>query len=134
MIEMTRKGFTLIELLVVVSIIAVLTSIGLAVFTSSQKKARDARRQADLEAVRSALELYRSDNPTVGYPAPAGAQGYNGLCCAAGTALRSYLSALSLDPKNGTTYFYSYTGGGTTYVLSAKQEVLTPANYQLTPP
>ena len=62
-----RRGFTLIELLVSISIISVLTAIGLANYAVSQKRARDARRQADLESVRSALEIYRADNLSTGY-------------------------------------------------------------------
>ena len=37
-------GFTLVELLVVVAIIAVLSVIGITIFTGVQKNARDARR------------------------------------------------------------------------------------------
>lgn len=49
-------GFTLIELLVVVSIIAILSIIGIAIFTGVQKQARDARRTSDVDAIAAALE------------------------------------------------------------------------------
>lgn len=55
-------GFTLIELLVVVSIIAILSVIGLAIFTGIQPRARDSRRQADLEAISRAMEVGYSDS------------------------------------------------------------------------
>lgn len=54
-------GFTLVELLVVVSIIAILAVIGIVVFTQVQKNARDARRQADIEAISTALETHYSN-------------------------------------------------------------------------
>lgn len=54
------QGFTLIELLVVVSIIAILSVIGVAVFTGVQKNARDARRRADINAIANALETNKT--------------------------------------------------------------------------
>ncbi|NCS87105.1 MAG: prepilin-type N-terminal cleavage/methylation domain-containing protein, partial [Candidatus Pacebacteria bacterium] len=56
-----KKGFTLIELLVVATIITILSAIGLVSFVNAGKGARDAKRKADLETVRQALVLRRSD-------------------------------------------------------------------------
>ena len=50
-----KKGFTLIELLVVISIIGLLAAAGLAVYTSAQKKARNARVQSEFLEIRNAL-------------------------------------------------------------------------------
>ena len=86
-----RFGFTLIELLVTISIISVLTAIGLANFAVSQKRARDARRQADLESVRSALEIYRADNLATGYPNTT----YAGLSA---TLIPNYILYISFFP------------------------------------
>lgn len=61
-----RNGFTLIELLVVATIIVVLSAIGLVSFTNAGKSARNSKRKSDLETVRQALVLYKSD--TGGYP------------------------------------------------------------------
>lgn len=54
--SLNPQGFTLVELLVVVSIIAILSVIGVATFTNVQKNARDARRKADIDAIAAAFE------------------------------------------------------------------------------
>lgn len=54
------KGFTLIELMVVVAIIAILSVIGLAIFSTAQANARDARRKGDIDAIANVLETSRS--------------------------------------------------------------------------
>ena len=64
-----KQGFTLIEILVAVSIIALLTVMGVTNFMVANKKARDGKRQGDLEQIRAALEIYRADEriyPTTG--------------------------------------------------------------------
>ena len=53
-----KKGFTLIELLVAISIIAVLSTIGLVSYQGTQGKARDSVRKQDLNKLATALELY----------------------------------------------------------------------------
>lgn len=124
---MKKRGFTLIELLVAMSIIAVLAAIGLSSYAFSQKRARDARRRADLESVRSALEIYRADFPAAGYPNTT----YSGLSA---SLVPNYISVMPADPKNITPYTYTYAGGGNTYTLCANQLEQTVLQYCLTPP
>lgn len=62
----TEYGFSMVELLVAATIIGVIAAAGLVSYTSANRSARNAKRQSDLEQVRAALELYRSENPT--YP------------------------------------------------------------------
>ncbi len=50
------QGFTLIELLVVVTIIAILSAIGITAFGRISANARDAKRKADIEAIAKAYE------------------------------------------------------------------------------
>lgn len=57
-----QKGFTLIELLVVVAIIGLLSTLAVLALGSARQKARDAKRVADVQQLRSALELYYADN------------------------------------------------------------------------
>lgn len=58
----TKKGFTLFELLVSISIIAILTAIAVVSYSGAQKKARNARRIQDIDAIAKAEEQYYSDN------------------------------------------------------------------------
>jgi prepilin-type N-terminal cleavage/methylation domain-containing protein len=60
--KISKSGFTLVELLVVIAIIVILISASLIGLSGSRETARDAKRKTDLEAIRSALELYKSDN------------------------------------------------------------------------
>lgn len=55
--EQSRSGFTLIELLVVIAIIAVLATIGMALFSNTQSKARDAKRRTDVAEVTKAMDV-----------------------------------------------------------------------------
>ncbi len=73
-----NKGFTLIELLVVVAIISLLSSIVFASLSTARAKGRDAKRLRDLTEIRTALELYRSDNGA--YPNSGGAGQWKGTC------------------------------------------------------
>jgi len=58
---LTKKSFTLIEILVVATIITLLASGGAVVYTQLNRASRDAKRKADLEQIRLALELFRDE-------------------------------------------------------------------------
>lgn len=51
-----RRGFTLIELLVVVSIIAILSAVGLASFQNARNKALDGSYKATVKSIQQAAE------------------------------------------------------------------------------
>lgn len=126
----TRKkqlGFTLIEILVAATIMAVLTAIGLVSFSIANRNARDAKRKADLEQVRAALEIYRSDNTS--YPAVS----VTGNLAQVGT-IATYLTSTSvMDPKDPTTQYTYVSATGATYQVCATLEV-TQAAYCLNSP
>lgn len=64
-----RRGFTVVELVVVMVIMAILLGLGFTVVTRSQKNARDAERQADVEAIARGLETrYKQGNPKLTTP------------------------------------------------------------------
>ncbi len=98
-------GFTLIELLVVISIISVLISLSFVSFLQARKSARDSKRKADLEQIRSALELYRNDCKTYPDTVTSGSPliGASGLPCAGVV----YMQQVPTDPLT-PTYSYRY--------------------------
>ncbi len=59
------KGFTLIELLIVIVIIGILSAGGVALFTGTQARARDAARQSAVSTLSTAIEKYRVDHEDV---------------------------------------------------------------------
>ncbi len=67
------NAFTLVELIIVISIVALLSTIGITTYSSVQKDARNVRRKADLKEMKTALEAYKAKNsdypPTVGLAA-----------------------------------------------------------------
>ena len=105
----------MIELLVAATILAVLTTIGVVSFTAANQRARDGKRKADLEAVRSALELYRVE---IGiYPT-----GDYGQMTTTLIGLDVLASPAPLDPQPDR-YAYTYNRlTNTTYSLCAELE------------
>lgn len=136
-----QSGFTLIELLVVATIIVVLSAIGLVSFSTAGKSARNSKRKADLETVRQALVLYKSDTGTYPVLSPGTHARYENL-------LSTYLSPGNYisdptpdDPKAGqnscgtggtSACNYTYTGTASTFTLTAPLEGET--TYTLTNP
>lgn len=115
-----RKGFTLIELLVVVSIIGILSTIGLVVFGGTTSKARDSIRKNDLTHLGTALELYlqQKNEYVIGTDSCAGEndQFFNST---SGIAPFMSNSTIPKDPKTGGNYCYKSNVDGTSYSLTA---------------
>ena len=111
---MKSKGFTFIEMLVVVTIIGILSAVGVANFKVANQKARDGRRQGDLQQIRAALELYRTDQNV--YPTTAQ---FTSPLAAGGT---TYMSDVPTDPTTGYLYVYTSTTGAT-YTLCSGLEL-----------
>jgi general secretion pathway protein G len=107
---MKKNGFTLIEILVAASIIAVLSVVGVTSFTSINKRSRDARRKSDVEQVRSALEMWRSDNGS--YP---GNTTWQILSNQLSGLVPNYLPALPADPQTTSNYYYRTIGVSAPY-------------------
>ena len=140
-----KRGFTLIEILVTISIIGLLTMIGVTNFRVANQKAKDGRRQGDLEQIKAALELYRTDAglyPTTSAWLP----DIGGGSLTYGTT--TYMESTPDDPVSARKYYYTTPDAGKTYRLCAALELTTTGsctgnpscgtgvtcNYQVTSP
>jgi prepilin-type N-terminal cleavage/methylation domain-containing protein len=113
------KGFTLIELLVVISIIGILVGLSIFGLQSARESARNSRRKADLELIRSGVEIYKAD--CGGYPLALGAS-LSGSESSGNTCLTStvYIAEVPTDVVESRLYYYS--SDGVTYELCAALE------------
>ena len=133
-LKKSHAGVTLIELLVVVAIIGVIATISVIALTDSTDSADDAKRQRDLDNIKSAMNLARIDDEE--YPKPATFDGVTATAdeqCfvlnetnfpnSGNTAsLRKYLEQLPTDPADtGRQKYYI------SYDLTA-----TPEKYRIT--
>lgn len=142
-----KKSFTLIELLVVIAIIGILVAMVSYGYSQAKARARDARRKADIDTIKKALELYYQENQRypITIPIPDASRTYgespqwwdysyidqdgDNIPFLDELAEKGYLSSDIADPKNNSTYHYRYvkyeqgiwTGGcnRTFYILQA---------------
>jgi type II secretion system protein G len=104
------KGFTLIELLVVISILGILIALSAFGLQGAQKSSRDGRRKADLEQVRSGIEMYKADCDTYP-PSPLPSTSLKGSGTPASCSTTNvYINAVPKDPQDPTRKYY-YTRG-----------------------
>ena len=104
-----RKGFTLVELLVVIAIIAILSVTAYVALGGQTGKARDSRRQQDLGAIQTALELYHINNSSL-YP-----QTLDEL-------VPNEMKTIPTDPTTKEKYVYAVEPGNKVYQLGATLE------------
>lgn len=94
------SGFTLIEILVAATIVALLSTIGVTGYQAMTRNGRDALRKSDLEQVRSALEIYKSENSSYPLPTTTGIPSLSS----------SYIAKYPSDPKSPVfSYYYLQT-------------------------
>lgn len=141
-----KSGFTLMEILIAIAIMGIMAALLSGNFISSQKKARDAQRKADLRQMQNALELYFNDKSV--YPVSSGGVIVGcGNCNGAPSSCTwnsqsefrdtvpsscgtTYMKKLPKDPV--ATQNYYYWSDGTSYKLYAclentrDQKILNP--------
>lgn len=102
----------MLELLVVIGIIGILVSMAAVSYTAAQVRTRDARRRADMNSVRDALEQYYAANSFV-YPT---------TCSDASSYIKG---TWPVDPG---TYSYTQTCTAVSYCICAQMEAGSGGN------
>ncbi len=121
--SITRRstyGFTLIELLIVISIIGMLTAISIFGLQGARESSRDSKRKADLESIRSALEIYRADCGDYPSSISSGGQIKGDGSPSSCSLVNVYMEEVPADP-DGSPYTYNRSAP-TRYTLCATLE------------
>lgn len=130
MVNKHRRGFTLVELLTVMTIIGLLAGISTVNLSNTRINARNARRLADMDSIRTALEFYYGGEG--GYPSDQN-EDSGGLVLGKGNATmlsslggfssvvsgNPYLESVPANPKGGGSdyLYYSLNSDGTHCIL-----------------
>jgi prepilin-type N-terminal cleavage/methylation domain-containing protein len=122
-----RVAFTLIELLVVIAIIGILSGLIVISMNASINSANDAKRKANIDAIRKALVIYSALNGNV-YPVEAGcnvgAPTGSNPCSILTNKISDLLPNPPKDPISGD--YYRYVSDGTSFTVYA---VLSNADF-----
>ncbi len=103
-----------------VTIVITLSAIGIASYRSANQKGRDGKRKSDVNQVRAALEMYRSDNGLYPNTGDGSGNDWDGMLSTLGSG---YINNVPLDPRSndGWTYYYN-SSDGYTYIICALLE------------
>ncbi len=125
--QLRARGFTLIELLVVIAIIGLLSTIIAAPIQNARKKARDAKKIAELKSLQLAIEQYGESNDA-NYPLT-----LSQLSPAYMPLLPTFSASTTSSPRDAyvyVTYTASSTGSSDqifSFHIGSKLEVYGPA-------
>jgi len=121
------QGFTLIELMVAISIIAILSALGLVAYTRVQQNARDARRAQDIDAMIQAVNVYGQNNNGNIFATTNGT-----VAVQLAGLVPPYLNKVPEDPSCSANYpCYQYVSDGVKYGIWVRFEN-PPANATVT--
>lgn len=136
-----KKGFSLIELVVGITVVAVVSLIGLTTFNNTQSKTRDGLRKNDLVRLALALELYAQSNSNAYIDSTPGVEGN---CSNSDTTtfyhptngIAPFMSnnTVPKDPQTNANYCYVSVNNGRSFRLFTRLEIATDANITCTPP
>lgn len=105
----SKKAFTLVELMIVVAIIGILAGIAIPRYMNFIRRSREGATKGNLGALRSALNIYYSDNEGI-FP-PATAAGITGAPFI-GNSANNYLDAIPLATEDCDLYSAHRANGG----------------------
>ena len=103
--KMTNAGFTLVEILIVVVILGILAAIVIPQFTQASTEARENSLRANLQTIRSQIELYKiqhNDNEPTFAAFTAQMTQQTDIAGAAGTDFGPYLQQIPVNPFTNT--------------------------------
>jgi len=134
-----NQGFTIVELLIVIVVIGILALLVITTYSGIQAKARNSKRQTDIQSIQTQLEAFFSQNGY--YPSLGNMQG-----TAAGGWVTTNMKSLDLnaliDPSNATqsnqlasapaAKVYSYQVTQSDGTTSCESDDTTCAKYTLT--
>lgn len=105
-----QRGFTLVEILIVIVIIGIIASITVFAYNGITERAWAAKRLADIDQVRKALELYHQD---YGYYPANGSDNWGGALNSVQvtTALQPYMKNVPSEPSGDASKAYQYVRG-----------------------
>lgn len=118
-----KRGFTIPEVMVALVLIALLASVVIFIINPQEqiKKARDAKRKDDIQAIHQALGKYSVE--TGGYPKSTA--DYQIVGAGWGSSWDPYIIPVPKDPLLSQSY--AYYSDGAFYQLYAKLEIADPA-------
>lgn len=97
------RGFVFVEILLVLSLLGILTAMGIAVYRGQLLKGYDARRKGDLDRISKAVSEYEIDFNCYPDSIPA--------CDITPHALSDYVNKIPCDPETQSDYLYEAEGG-----------------------
>jgi len=134
-----QKGFTIVELLIVIVVIGILATLVIVTFTGIQQKARNTKRQTDINAIQSHLEAYKAQNGY--YPSRANINDTSTTPRWIATNMKGLDPSALQDPKGSSqTLVGGTTGSATQYAYepandagtSCESDATTCSSYTLT--